>query len=257
MSKIGIFNSTVDLGNSEAAAIIDTEEFIKTVESRRSVRVFTEDEIPEEVMKKCLQLALLAPNSSNLQPWQFYWVRDPDKKQKLVEACLSQPAAKTAKELVVAVARPDFWKPVRAQMLEVISKKEPEKVKAILQYYQKIVPLVYNQGPLGLFGLVKQVIIFFRGLQKPTPRGPVSRNDMLIWAHKTTALACENLMLALRAHNFDSCPMEGMDAKRIKNLLNLPSAADICMVISAGKRAPGGVYGNRIRFSEDQFIKII
>ena len=31
------------------------------------------------------------------------------------------------------------------------------------------------------------------------------------------ALACENLMLALRAYGYDSCPMEGMDSKRIKN----------------------------------------
>jgi hypothetical protein len=29
------------------------------------------------------------------------------------------------------------------------------------------------------------------------------------------------------------------------------------MVISAGKRAPGGVYGNRIRFAEEQFIRIV
>ena len=61
-------------------------------------------------MKACLELALLAPNSSNLQPWEFYWVRSPEKKQNLVSYCLGQPAAATAQELVVAVARPDYWK---------------------------------------------------------------------------------------------------------------------------------------------------
>ena len=61
-------------------------------------------------------------------------------------------------------------------------------------------------------------------------------------------------MLSLRAAGYDSCPMEGMDGVRVKKLLNLPSQAEICMVISAGKRAPGGVYGPRIRFDSSYFI---
>jgi len=62
-------------------------------------------------------------------------------------------------------------------------------------------------------------------------------------------------MLALRAYGFDSCPMEGMDPERIRRMLDLPRAAEVCMVISAGKRAPNGVYGNRIRFDQDFFVK--
>jgi nitroreductase len=52
-------------------------------------------------------LALLAPNSSNLQPWTFYVVQNPTKKKQLVKACLNQLAAKTASELIVCVARTD------------------------------------------------------------------------------------------------------------------------------------------------------
>lgn len=50
---------------------IDVEQFKKVVESRRSVRKFTDKPIPEDVLDACLDLALLAPNSSNLQPWTF------------------------------------------------------------------------------------------------------------------------------------------------------------------------------------------
>ena len=258
MSTIDIFNDVLpEFENQESLPDINSEEFCKVIETRRSVRVYTDEKIPEEIMRKCLHLALLAPNSSNLQPWQFYWIRNIKKKAQLVEYTLNQPSARTASELIVAVARPDFWKPVRKQMLEVISKKDPTKVKAVKQYYKTIVPLAYDQGPLGLYGPFKKLFLFFRGLKMPTPRGPASRSDMLIWAHKSTALACENLMLSLRAHGFDSCPMEGMDSVRIKKLLELPSAASICMVISAGKRAGNGVYGNRIRFDESQFIKIL
>jgi nitroreductase len=64
-------------------------------------------------------------------------------------------------------------------------------------------------------------------------------------------------MLALRANGFDSCPMEGIDPVRIRKMLGLPHSAEVCMVISAGKRAPNGVYGSRIRFEQTDFIKEI
>ena len=57
----------------EEVPAIDKEEFIKAVKSRRSVRNFTDEPVLEKDMRECLELTLLAPNSSNLQPWEFYW----------------------------------------------------------------------------------------------------------------------------------------------------------------------------------------
>ena len=51
-------------------------DFFETVNKRRSVRKFTNTEVPEYVMRKCLKASVLIPNSSNLQPWEFYWVRN-------------------------------------------------------------------------------------------------------------------------------------------------------------------------------------
>jgi len=241
----------------ETAEEINRDEFIKAVKSRRSVRIFNDEPVLEEDMRKCLELALLAPNSSNLQPWEFYWVRDQNKKERLVEYCLGQPAAATAQELVVCVARYDFWKVNAERMLQLFREKGDKIPKSDKIYYEKIVPLAYSQGPLGSFGILKKLIVFFRGMSVPTPREPGSRNDMKIWAQKSTALACQNLMLSLRAFGYDSCPMEGMDSKRIKQLLELPRKAQICMVISAGKRAENGVYGEQVRFDSNLFIKTV
>ena len=80
------------------------------VNRRRSVRKFTNKKVPEAIMKKCLKASVLAPNSSNLQPWEFYWIRNHKKKKQVVEACFSQNAAKTAKEIVIAVSRIDSLK---------------------------------------------------------------------------------------------------------------------------------------------------
>jgi hypothetical protein len=42
------------------------------------------------------------------------------KLKKLISYCLGQPAASTAQELIVAVARPDYWKVNQKRMLKLI-----------------------------------------------------------------------------------------------------------------------------------------
>ena len=251
---VDIFKDELNVSSNEPDVHINKEEFVKVVNSRRSVRVFTDQKVKEEDMLSCLKLALLAPNSSNLQPWDFFWVRSKEKKSKLVDYCLNQPAARTAAELIVCVAKPMAWKENKDKMLELLKNKEKDPPQAVVNYYQKIVPLAYNQGFLGIRGFIKSIIIFFISFFRPIPREPVSFSDMKVWAQKTTALACQNLMLSFRAYGYDTCPMEGIDSHRIKKLLNLSNTDQVCMVISVGKRAKNGVYGKRIRFNDTNFI---
>mgnify|MGYP003308903052 FL=1 len=122
------------------------------------------------------------------------------------------------------------------------------------QYYRKITPLVYDQGVFGWRTPFKWILTRWRGTFKPYPREPIGKWGMRIWAHKSTALACAHFMLAMRAHGFDTCPMEGLDSARVKRILGLPKEALVTMVISAGKRAEGGVYGPRLRFDREHFV---
>lgn len=252
-----IFSKIPVLNHTEEMKPVSPEAFDHIIQNRRSVRVYTDEKIPAEVVEKVLDWALLAPNSSNLQCWEFYWVKHPVKKAMLIEALFSQPAARTAQELIVAVAKLETWKTNRKKMLETFNKsgeKIPDSARA---YYEKLVPVVYNQGPLGIFGPFKRLFMAVAGFFRPVPREPKSKADMRVWAHKSTALACENIMLGFSAYGYDTCPMEGYDSARVKKALGLGSESEICMVISAGKRAPNGVYGPRIRFSREQFVKVI
>jgi nitroreductase len=251
-----IFNKIPEINHQEPLRPVSAEAFDNIVHNRRSVRVYTQEKIPAEIVQQVLDWALLAPNSSNLQAWEFYWVKDEVKKGQLVAALLNQPAARTAQELIVAVARTDRWPVVRKQMLEQFA-QNPKTPAAARAYYQKLVPWVYSQGPLGLWGLIKKIGLTAVGLFRPTPREPTSYADMRVWAVKSTALACQNIMLGFSAHGFDSCPMEGMDSSRVKKILGLGRKAEVVMVISAGKRDQRGVYGPRIRMPREQFVKII
>ncbi|MCD6061271.1 MAG: nitroreductase family protein [Moraxellaceae bacterium] len=237
----------------EAMPQIDAEEFRKVVMSRRSVRRFDDTPLPDAVLDDCLDMALLAPNSSNLQPWEFHVVRTPELKRKLAAACLNQNAAKTAQALVVMVARTDTWPAHCELMLE--NWPDADIPPIVRNYYSRVARLHYRQGPLNLLGWTKRAIAAVAGLRRPVPRGPFSHADMKVWAAKTVALAAENFMLALRAHGFDSCPMEGFDETRVRRLLKLPSDGFVVMVVGCGKRARDGVYHARIRFARDRFVK--
>lgn len=241
----------------EEAPPTDFEAFATVVESRRSVRRFADEPIPDEVVDRCLDLALLAPTSSNLQCWEFYRVVDPAKKQEVVEACLSQPAAATAAELIVAVARVDTWKENTRDIKRVLETDVWEWPKSMHAYYSVITRIAYSNGPAGLLGPAKKALIGAIGLVRPIPRGPTNRAEVEMWAVKTTALACENLMLAFRAAGYDTCAMEGMDELRIRKTLGLGKDAIITMVIGAGRRRPGGIYGPRIRLPRERFVKTV
>ena len=234
-------------------------DFFEIVKKRRSVRKFTDTNVPDEVINKSLETALLAANSSNLQPWEFYWVKNKNKKQKLIDACFSQNAAKTAKELIVAVSRIDTWK--RNKNLVVEDYKKRNKLLPIVdKYYNKVIPLSYFHDSFGLSGILKKIIflmIDFVGLFKPMPRGPVYKSDLFEIVTKTTALACQNFMMAIVAQGYDSCPMEGFDHKRVKKILNLNNKSHVVMVIAVGKADPKGIYGERFRIDEKLVIKEI
>lgn len=237
----------------EPAPQTNPEEFQKVVESRRSVRKFTAKPIPKEVLDSCLDMAILAPSSCNLQPWEFHVVQSADKKAKLVEACMSQNAAKTAAELIVVVARTKNWgKTAKLNITDWPTENIPKHWQS---FYSRGVPFTYWQGPFYSVGAVKKAFASVAGLFSPVPRGPFTKSDMRVWAVKSVALAAENFMLALRSHGYDSCPMEGMDEKRVRKLLKLPSDAEVVMVVGAGERADDGVYFPKVKFDRSNFVR--
>ncbi len=236
-------------------------EFNKLVRARRSVRKFDGTPIPDDVSMNCLEMGLLAPNSSNLQAYEFIRVRNPEMIAKLAEACFSQSAAKTASELIVCIARTDKCLEHCELMLEEFSKMEKESgVKTpdvAITYYKKLAPFVYNVGPFSLYAPFKWLFFTVTGFFKVVPREPITLKDVKTWAVKSCSLACENIMLAYRSHGLDTCPMEGFDKVRVKKILNLHRHQHVVMILGAGKCASGGVYGPQIRFDKNSFIKTI
>ncbi|WP_299128947.1 nitroreductase family protein [uncultured Winogradskyella sp.] len=221
---------------------------------RRSTRVYKDEQIETEKVKQCLVNASLAPTSSNLQLWEFYHVTDKAKLKHLAEACFNQSAAKTAQQLVIIVSRKDLWRKrakVNIDFLnkvyskEKLSERDLKHKKMATNYYKKLIPTIYTDF-FGILGYIKYFVFQIVGLFKPIYR-QTRQSDMRIVAHKSAGLAAQNFMISMAAIGYDTCPMEGSDTLRVKQILGLPRGAEINMVIGCGIRDGKGIYGSRFR----------
>ena len=144
--------------------------FQEIVLKRRSNRYYDETvQVPDEVIQRSLERAILSPNSSNMQLWEFYWIKSRDQLNTFVPLCLNQQTAKTAAHMVAFVTRRDKWKQ-RAQwhkknIQDEIGNQAPNKYqKRMLDYYTKLVPFAYSNDFLGLmyrFSVIIKKNFFF------------------------------------------------------------------------------------------------
>ena len=68
-----------------------SSQFQEIINRRRSNRKFDPlVEVPDEVIKKSLERAILSPNSSNMQLWEFYWIKNEEERQKVLTSLEKQ-----------------------------------------------------------------------------------------------------------------------------------------------------------------------
>lgn len=238
-------------------------DFNEVIKSRRSVRDFLNKNINILTVKKCIKNATLAPNSSNLQLWEFYHIINSELKVNISKACFDQPAAKTANQFVIIVTRKDLWKSRRDFNLNFIlnkfkdldDKKSIRKKKNAINYYKLLIPTLYGNF-WRITGFLKYINVSIIGFFRPMYR-EVTSSDLRVVVHKSAALAAQNFMLSMSSSGYDTCPMEGFDSVRVKKILNLPSSAEINMIIGCGIRSEKGVYSEQFRvpFKEVYFEK--
>ena len=236
--------------------------FEEIINYRRSVRYYKDAPIDPEKVQYCLELASLSPNSSNMQLWEFYHITDPETLKRLSVACLNQKAATTAQQMVVFVTRQDLHRKRAKKMIELESQnvlknspveKHEKRVKTWRLYYGYVIPFLYSRF-LGILGIIRKILVSIVGLFRPITY-QVSEGDVRVVVHKTCALAAQTFMLAMANEGYDTCPMEGLDSRRVKRALKLPIGAQINMIISCGMRDPRGVWGDRMRVPFDEVYK--
>ncbi|MDQ1280807.1 MAG: hypothetical protein QG670_2070 [Thermoproteota archaeon] len=77
-------------------------EFYEVIRTRRSIRSYKPDSIPDELVNRVLEAARIAPSGSNRQPWKFIVIKDTDLKKRITTACGNQKSLDEAPIIIVA-----------------------------------------------------------------------------------------------------------------------------------------------------------
>lgn len=212
---------------------------LNAIFQRRAVKFFEPAEISEGIREQILSAASFAPSSFNLQPYKLYWVESPTKRAEVTKLCLGQKPAETASTLVVAVAD--------LESLSVTSKSQLEWMRTAgfdeekIRDYERdarIGRILFMPGPFGTFAALKWIVIRLLNMWKVLGMPPLFRHDLFKWATKSTALACQNLMIAAEALGMNTCPMEGFDGRRLLRYLGLSGRHhEVIMVIAIGRKS--------------------
>jgi len=77
-------------------------DFYEVIRTRRSIRSYRPDPVPEESLGRVLEAARVAPSGSNRQPWKFIIVKDEELKNRMAAACGDQSFIAEAPIVIVA-----------------------------------------------------------------------------------------------------------------------------------------------------------
>jgi len=95
-------------------------EFADYLKNRRTIREYSSDTFPVEIIQNCIEAASSAPSGANMQPWHFVIVQNPEIKKQIKEG-----AEKEEREFYGGKA-PDEW-------LQALEKFDTDEHKPFLE----------------------------------------------------------------------------------------------------------------------------
>lgn len=183
----------------------------EAAEARRAIRKYTGEAIPEAELREVLRVAGLAPSPWNTQPWRVVVVREQADKDKLMAASYDQSQ-------------------VGAASVDLVIYSDMDDVVATAPEY------IHPGFGDGAAAEAKKHQDMFRSWDS---------EKLANWGHSISYIFVGYLLLALKAHGWDSSPMLGFEANKVKKLLRLPESATIPAIIAVGRGAEEGFTHHR------------
>jgi iodotyrosine deiodinase len=78
---------------TEGASLAASRRFLQSMTERRSIRDFSDDPVPYELIQNAVATANAAPSGANRQPWRFVVVSDPGLKRRIREGAEEEERA--------------------------------------------------------------------------------------------------------------------------------------------------------------------
>ncbi|GDX97913.1 NAD(P)H-dependent oxidoreductase [Phycisphaerae bacterium] len=171
---------------------------------------------------------VLSPSSYGLQPWRFVIVTDSKVRQQLRPVSWNQPQITDASHLVVFL------------------RKEKVTAADVDKYIDRIVEV--RKVP-------REVMKDYRNMMVGTAENPAT--DHMVWNSRQVYIALGFFLSAAAMLGIDACPMEGIDAAKYDEVLNLKgSGYTTTVVATAGYRADDDMFAKmaKVRFPDNDMI---
>ncbi len=186
--------------------------FFQVLNERRSVRKYdAEAVISQEEINELLTMATKAPSSSNMQPWRFLVVTDPELKAKLLPLAFNQQQVADASAIVIVLGDLEMYK------------RSEDIYGAALEagFMSQEVKTQMTENSLRMYSSLpaerlKEIVIF------------------------DTGLVAMQLMLAARAKGYDTVPMGGYNRDAVKELFGIGERYLPTLMLPIGKAAAPG-----------------
>jgi nitroreductase len=214
------------MSNSQTIDRLEQQMFLDVIQERRSVRTFDSTvKISRQEMTEILELATLAPSSSNLQPWRFLIIDKPELKKKLL------PIAFNQQQVVEASA-------VIAVLGDVKSYKKAEKI------YGQAVEAGFMPADTAK-SFIERTVGMYSNLQPEVARQIVYTDGGLI---------SMQLMLVARSKGYDTVPMGGYDKAKFVEAFGISEQFVPVMLIAIGKATKPGHPTTRLPIEDVVFF---
>ncbi|WP_152395251.1 nitroreductase family protein [Paenibacillus guangzhouensis] len=201
------------------------QDFFKVLHERHSVRYYDPAvKISKQEIEELLQEAILAPSSSNLQPWRFLVIDDQDLKEKLLPIAYNQQQVVDAAAVIAVFGDMNWY-------------HEGEKI------YSRSVEAGHMSEDVK-----KQMMAT---VENGYDRMDEARKKKIV--HIDGGLISMQLMLAARAKGYDTVPMGGYDAAKFNEMFDVPAHYENIMLIALGKAAKPG--HPTVRLSVDEVTR--
>ena len=201
----------------------------EAIKNRRSIRKYTPDDVPQEMIEQMLEAARLAPSGSNRQPWRFLVVRDQELKKALRRLCLDQRFIEEAPVVIICFGDLERYSP------------EAEK-----KGRQEFMDSGVLETLSGRFADPE-----FLAEMDALPAPP--REELLIGAIANTYIAIEHLVLMATALGLGTCWVGAFEPAEINQFFGLADNLVPGAVIPVGYPA-GELPPQRPRVSFDEIL---
>jgi iodotyrosine deiodinase len=177
--------------------------FYSFVKRRRTVREFSDREVPLKVIKNCIKAASTAPSGANIQPWQFVVVSDPKIKKEI--------------RVLAEKEENEFYK-----------RRAPE------EWLNALEPLGTNENKPFLETAPYLIVVFsknydLKDLQK----------IKTYYAQESTGIACGILITAIHNAGLVSLTHTPSPMRFLNKMLNRPTNERPFLILVAGYPAKG------------------